>query len=143
MRRPNLSLFRLLPLVLACGGLGLPAARAEPPSNVTFSAPGLLGKKEGPSGPPSVRAQPQAWPRLDPGAVLCRTEDDLTRLAANRSGGQGGGPVDCRVITHPTPVTIIQRQGPGRTEVQVSPPGSGNGWTDVWLPAKAPGTVAQ
>lgn len=102
-----------------------------------LDAPGLLLKKPK-AGPPDVRAQPLAWPRLDRGSVLCRTEGDLARLAANRSGEAGGGPADCRIVTAATPVTILQRQGPGRTEVQVSAPGGSTGWTDVWLPDKAP-----
>lgn len=89
------------------------------------------------AGPPDVKAQPTVWPRLDPGAVLCRTEDDLLRLAANRSGGAGGGPADCRIISQPTGISILKRQGPGRVMVQVSGR-QDTGWTDAWLPEKAP-----
>jgi hypothetical protein len=105
--------------------------------NVIFNAPGLMPKKAKP-GLPDVKARAAAWPRLDPGAVLCRSEADLARLAANRSGAGGGGAADCRVINTPTTIDIVQRAGPGRTQVQVNSPASQVGWTDAWLPEKAP-----
>jgi hypothetical protein len=119
---------------------GVGVARAEPPSNISLNAPGLLIKKPKP-GPPDVKPQPLAWPRLDPGAALCRTEGDLARLVANRTGGDGGGPADCRIIKVPTAVSILGRQGLGRTEVQVTGAADATGWTDVWLPERAPSGV--
>ncbi len=134
-----MRIFRLLSglvLGVACA-VPLHGARAQ----ITFDAPGVLVKPP-PPGPPEVRAQPLAWPRLDRGAVLCRTEEDLQRLAANRRGGPGGGTVDCRIISQPTAIQIVQRKGPGRTEVQVTAARGQKtgetGWTDVWLPDKAP-----
>jgi hypothetical protein len=136
----RLSFRRLLPVVLGGVLAGPVAAFADPPPNVSLDAPGLMIKKPKP-GPPDVRPQPLAWPRLDPGAVLCRSTEDLARLVANRTGGDGGGPADCRIIKVPTAITILQRQGPGRTEVQVTG-AEATGWTDVWLPDKAPVTGA-
>ncbi|MDR3537613.1 MAG: hypothetical protein P4L71_14035 [Acetobacteraceae bacterium] len=108
--------------------------------NVILDAPALFPPK-GKAGPPDVRVPPAVWPRLDPGAVLCRTQGDLVRLAANRSGGPDGGPADCRIINIPTGIKIIQRQGPGSTQVQVTGGSSQVGWTDAWLPEKAPPNV--
>lgn len=120
--------------VLTLGGAAVQA------QNVYFDAPGFL-KKPPKSGPPAVKPQPLAWPRLDPGAVLCRTEVDLDRLSANRTGGPGGGPADCRIINQPTAISILERRSLGRTHVQVT--GSDQeGWTDAWLPEKGPGGVA-
>jgi hypothetical protein len=110
-------------------------------AQVNFDAPGLLLKKPKP-GPPDVKAQPLAWPRLDPGAVLCRSEADLERLAANRHGGPGGGPAECRIVSQPTAIQIVTRRGPGRTEVQVTGANE-TGWTDAWLPSRAPASAAQ
>ncbi len=89
---------------------------------------------------PEVKPQPHAaWLRLDPGAVLCRTRDDLDRLAARRHGEVVAGPVDCRVIHDPTAVSIMQRNGSGRTEVRMTTSkGEDTGWTDAWLPPGAP-----
>jgi hypothetical protein len=126
---------------LVCGGvvLGSIVARADPPPNVQLDMPSFLKAKKKP-GLPDPKPQPLAWPRLDPGAVLCRTEADLARLAANRSGEEGGGPADCRVIPAATAVSIVQRKGPGRTEVKIGADDT-TGWTDVWLPEKAPATA--
>jgi hypothetical protein len=115
----------------------IPAALAQ---HVVLDAPGIVGDKKAPAAPPP-RAQPAVWPRLDPGAVLCRTEDDLSRHAANMTARVSGGDTlaaDCRIIRQPTGIQILGRQGLGRTEVKLSVPGNVTGWTDAWLPDKAP-----
>jgi hypothetical protein len=129
-------------LVAVTIGAG-PSGAQPSDSNVSLNAPGLLVKKPKP-GLPEVKAQPQAWPRLDPGAVLCRSEFDLSKLAQRRSGETVDGPVDCQIVRAATPITIVQRAAPGRTEVKVTDgPSTGSGWTDAWLPEKAPkGTTA-
>jgi len=128
-------------LVLAGVVLVLPvgAAMAQPSdSNIFLDAPGLLPKKPK-AGLPDVKAQPLAWPRLDPGAVLCRSEDDLRRLVARRSGQVVDAPVDCQVVRQPTGISIVQRVGPGTVEVRTNDPAAGGlGWTDAWLPDRAP-----
>lgn len=107
-------------------------------SHVRLDAPGLLPKKARP-GLPDVKAQPQAWPRLDRGAVICRSESDMSRLAARRRGEVVDGQVDCQIVRGPTAIAILQRKGPGMTEVRTSDPSAGGtGWTDAWLPDKAP-----
>ena len=108
------------------------AAQAQ---NIIFDAPGLFRSKK--PDMPEARMPPAAWPRLDPGAILCRSEDDLARMAANRSGAGGGGRADCRVVNSPTPIQIVQRLGPGRTQIQVTA-NRQTGWTDAWLPERAP-----
>lgn len=129
----------LVAVVLATTLLAVPFAGWA--QNVILDAPGLLPKKK--TELPEVKVSPAAWPRLDPGAVLCRSEADLAQLAANRSGGGGGGAADCRVINSPTAITIVQRLGRGRTQVQVSGGTSQVGWTDAWLPEKAPSSVGR
>jgi hypothetical protein len=127
---------RLAAVGLACL-LPMGAAWAQ----ISMDAPSLLLKKPKP-GPPDVKAKPLAWPRLDPGAVLCRSEADLARLSANRHGSPGGGPADCRIIAQPTAIQIVTRRGPGRTEVQVTG-ANDTGWTDAWLPSKAPASATR
>jgi hypothetical protein len=115
----------------------VPPASAQ----VILDAPGLLGQKKPTPLPPAPRAPPTVWPRLDPGAVLCHTEDDLDRHASNMTARVSGGTTqstDCRIIAQPTGVQILSRQGPGRTQVKLSTQGDVTGWTDVWLPDKAP-----
>jgi len=125
-------------LIGACLGaltITLPAT-AQPPSdsNISFDAPGFLIKKPKP-GLPDVRAQP-----LDPGATLCRTQEDLEKLGARRRGEPVDGPIDCQIIRAATAIAIVGRNGPGRTEIKSSDPKAPplSGWTDAWLPAKGP-----
>ena len=109
---------------------------------VIFDAPGITGQKKTDQ-LPTVRPQPTVWPRLDPGAVLCRTEDDLDRHASNLTARVGGGgtiAADCRIIGQPIGIQILSRQGLGRTEVRLSTPDGAIGWTDAWLPERAPTT---
>ena len=128
--------------------LGIFAAIAvaiAPPAlaqHVVLDAPSLLEQKKAAPLPPP-RALPTVWPRLDPGAVLCRTSDDLDRHAANMVARVSGGDTqaaDCRIIAQPTGVQIVSRDGPGRTQVQLTAPDNATGWTDAWLPDRAPPT---
>jgi hypothetical protein len=112
-------------------------AGAQRSNDSSFDPFGLSQRKPAP-GLADVKPQPLAWPRLDPGAVLCRTEDDLDKLAARRHGESVEGPIDCKIIRAATAISIVQRKGPGRAEVKTSIPGSDGvtGWTDAWLPDK-------
>ena len=106
--------------------------------HVIMDAPGLLPGKKAP-GPPPPRAATAVWPRLDPGSVVCQTEDDLDRHAANMVARVSGGEMqsaNCHAIPQTVGIKIINREGPGRTEVQLA--GGETGWTDVWLPDKPP-----
>ena len=131
MRKPAF----LSVLALASGVCVLTSAAMA--QNVLLNAPGLLEKKSK-AGAPDVKAAPQAWPRLEIGAALCRSEADLGRLAANRAHTEGGGAADCQIMRAATGVQIVQRKGPGRTQVRVTDQPAVVGWTDVWLPEKAP-----
>jgi hypothetical protein len=137
-----MSMPRMLLIGACLTTLALAApAGAQPPSdsNVSFQAGALLPQKPKP-GLPDVKPQPLAWPRLDPGAALCRSEADLERLGARRRGEAVDGPVDCQIIRAATAISIVQRKGPGRVEVKTSSPAADGvtGWTDAWLPAKGP-----
>ncbi len=126
--------FRFILLAAVVAPLASPAS-----AQVILDAPGLIPKKAAPL--PPVRALPTVWPRLDPGAILCRTADDLERHAANMVARVSGGSTmaaDCRIIAQPTGIQIVSREGLGRTQVKLGPPGNQNGWTDAWLPEKAP-----
>ena len=139
-----MSVTSRLVLITACiTGFSVGAVAQTPigdNSNISFQS-GLLQKKAKP-GLPDVKAPPQAWPRLDPGARLCRTEADLDRLAAQHNGEDVGGPINCQLIRDPTAITITQRLGPGKTEVKLTSGQVGaTGWTDAWLPDKAPASA--
>jgi hypothetical protein len=126
--------------VLGILAVAAPAMAQTSNSNVSFD-PGALAVKKPRPGLPDVKPNPLAWPRLDPGAVLCRTKDDLAKLTARRSGETVTGTIDCQIVRVATAISILQREGLGRVEVQISGAGSNgvSGWTDAWLPDKAPG----
>ena len=131
------SLARPWLLAAALSIAAVPAlAQIHPPrdSNITYG--GMLGKKAPAPSLPDVPAPPSAWPRLDPGSVLCNSEDDLARRAAIMRGEQAA-PADCRPINQPTAIQIVHRFGPGRTEVQITGH-SETGWTAAWLPPTPP-----
>lgn len=120
--------------------LGLLCAVPALAQNVILDAPGLLGGKKAPP-PPTPRPAPLVWPRLDPGAVFCRTEEDLSRHASNMTARVSGGnteTAECRAIAQPTGIQILSREGPGRTQVKLSGPSPEVGWTDAWLPSRPP-----
>jgi hypothetical protein len=140
--KPRMLLVSALLGTLALVGtlaLTMPAGAQSSDSDVSFDAGALLPKKPKP-GLPDVKAQPLAWPRLDPGAVFCRTEADLEKLAARRSGAVVSGPIDCQIVRAATAISIVQRKGPGEAEVKISGAAADgtSGWTDAWLPDKAP-----
>jgi len=133
---PGLEKWRIALATAAMLAFATPALA----QHVILDAPGLLPKKPK-AGPPAVRAPTSVWPRLDPGAVLCKTEDDLNRHAANMVARVSGGEqqtADCRAIAEPVGAQIVSREGPGRTEVKLAWPDGETGWTDVWLPDKPP-----
>ena len=134
-----MGVVRHLGIGLLAVGMALPTGAG---AQVSLNAPGFVAKPPPPR-PPDVRPAPLAWPRLDPGAPLCRGEGDLERLAARRQGEDVAGPTDCRIINVPTAVTIMQRKGPGRTQVRLTDAQNVTGWTNVWLPDKAPATAGR
>lgn len=90
-----------------------------------------------------VPTRSDVWPRLDPGATICKTQEDLLRLAEVRRGVPGERP-QCQFIQTPTAVSIVRRAGPGQTEVSLTNQNGLDGWTDAYLPDRAlpPGGTA-
>jgi hypothetical protein len=84
----------------------------------------------------AVPARADVWPRLDPGATICKSQADLLRLAEVHRGIPGQRP-NCQFIQSPTAVTILRRAGPGQTEVSMTNQTGVGGWTDAYLPERA------
>ncbi len=103
---------------------------------------GQSTQQQRPAPLPEVKVTPDPWPRLDPGAVFCQTSEDLRQhlaVMAARLDGNGGGPGEpagCRLVRAATPVTVVVREGPGRTQVRLSGAAAETGWTDAFLPDK-------
>ena len=95
-----------------------------------------------PSVPPRVSTLPPmrgiSGPRLEPGAVVCRSEEDLQHRAVvsqRRADGvpDAGNPLEgCHLLDQQRGVDIVDRHGLGRTEVKVKPTGE-TGWTDAFI----------
>ncbi len=95
-----------------------------------------------PNVPPPVSSLPPtrgiSGLRLDPGAVLCRSEADLQHRAEvtekmSEGAADAGEPLlGCRLITQVRGVDVLQRAGLGREEVKLKPSGE-VGWTDAYL----------
>lgn len=136
MRITTIARFVLLAAPLAFAAS--PAlAQSGPPNDSNVHLGGLLNQHhgDGPSVPP-VMAPPAAWPRLDPGAVICATHADLVRRA-DILQGEKAAPPNCRQLNQTVAIKILNRAGPGATEVQLTSNGE-TGWTDAWLPANPP-----
>ena len=95
-----------------------------------------------PNVPPPVSSLPPtrgiSGMRLDPGAVLCRSEADLQHRAEVTQRISEGVPdageplVGCRLINQARGVDLLQRAGLGHEQVRLKPGGE-VGWTDAYL----------
>ena len=133
---------------LAAGLLVLPVAvpmQAWAQANGAVPAPRSRIPTEDdarPNVPPPVSSLPPtrgiSGLRLDPGAVLCRTEADLqhraevTQKIAEGEADAGEPLVGCRLLNQARGVDVLQRAGFGREEVKLKPSGE-VGWTDAYL----------
>lgn len=90
--------------------------------------------------PAPVPVVPEPWPRLDIGAILCKSRDDLIRYQLKMVGdpGAAGPPPDCRVIRKQTAIEILNRDGPSRTEIVSTDAAKQTGWTNAYLPSTPP-----
>jgi hypothetical protein len=97
-----------------------------------------------PPPPPPIMAE--AWPRLDIGAILCKSRDDLVSYQMRVAAGPGAAPPrpapDCLIIQQQTAIQILDRDGPSRTHVVATDASKRTGWTDAYLPATPPPSVA-
>ncbi len=123
----------VLVMVLAC----MPAAQAQMGGRRRQSG----GQQQTSAPPPSIKVVPEPWPRLDPGAILCKSDNELIRYQMRIAGGSDaaaqGQALDCRVIKERTPIQILDHDGPSRTQVIATDAGKQTGWTDAFLPVKA------
>ncbi len=103
------------------------------------------GSQDGvaPSKPPPVPlispTRGISGPRLEPGAVLCKTEEDLVhrsevaRKISDGASDAGDPMVGCTLLNQQRGVEILTRHGLGRVQVKVKPTGL-VGWTDAYFP---------
>lgn len=93
--------------------------------------------------PPPPRLIPTG-PRLEPGALFCRSLEDLRRRVALQSGAAASaGPApSCRTLPGALSITVVSRAGPGAAQVQTVGAQPETGWTDAWLPERAGAAAA-
>jgi hypothetical protein len=97
------------------------------------------GQAQQAAAPPPLPVVKAPWPRLDSGAILCKSRDDLItyqkQVAAGAGGAGGGQKPDCHVVEEPVAIQILNREGLARTEVAVTGAAKQSGWTDAYLPS--------
>ena len=86
---------------------------------------------------PEIKGQPDPRQRLDPGALLCATEAQLRQhqqaVAARLGGSFAPEPKGCRIVRATVAVSVVGRDGPAATEVNLPGATPPVGWTDSRL----------
>jgi hypothetical protein len=80
----------------------------------------------------------EPWPRLDSGAILCKSRDDLLRYQTGSGAASTGPAPDCHVIRQRTAIQILDRDGPSRAHVVTTDDAKQTGWTNAYLSSEPP-----
>jgi hypothetical protein len=147
------DMIRQIALGIFLIGFTVPAlAQSNPqagPDSSSFTLGDYGARRKAPK-PPSAADDPslvhrpaEHWPWLEPGTVVCHTQDELDRYRASvaaRLDGQSAPSLvaECRRLTRRTPIDIADRHGPATTEIHLYNDAKQTAWTDVWLPAQRP-----
>jgi hypothetical protein len=93
---------------------------------------------------PTIVKEP--WPRLDTGAVLCNSRDDLVRYQTPGTNDPNDvaphQAAECQLIQQRTAIRILDRDGASRTHVVSTDAAQLTGWTNAYLPSTRPTSVA-
>jgi hypothetical protein len=97
------------------------------------------GQPQQAAAPPPLPVVRAPWPRLDSGAILCKSRDDLISYQKKAEAGAGapgtGQEPDCRIVEQTMAIQILNREGIASTEVAVTGAPKQTGWTDAYLPS--------
>lgn len=92
--------------------------------------------------PKEPEAVPEPWPRLEAGALFCKSRDDLvkyqTKIADGANAATAEQSVDCHKLRKQTGIQILDHDGPSRTQVVTTEKSKETGWTNTYLPATPP-----
>ena len=90
-------------------------------------------------------APPETWPRLEDGALICKSRDDLVKYqtANSASATAAGQAPDCHTISKQTGIQILDHDGPSRTQIVTTDESKETGWTNSYLPSTPPPSVAK
>jgi hypothetical protein len=97
--------------------------------------------------PTAAPAVPEIWPRLENGALLCKSRDDLvryqTQIANAANATTAGQTPDCHTMRKQTGIQILDHDGPSRTQIVTTDDAKETGWTNSYLPSTPPPSVAK
>jgi hypothetical protein len=100
-------------------------------------------KSQAPTPQPAL---PEIWPRLEDGALICKSRDDLVRYQTGNSASAtttAGQAPDCHTISKRTGIQILDHDGPSRTQIVTTDESKETGWTNSYLPSTPPPSVAR
>ena len=96
---------------------------------------------------PTTPFLPEIWPRLEEGALICKSRDDLVRYQTQLANGSNtttlGQPPDCHTIRKQTGIQILAHDGPSRTQIFTTDGSKETWWTNSYLPSTPPPSVAK
>ena len=97
--------------------------------------------------PTAAPALPEIWPRLEDGALICKSRDHLvryqTQIANGASATTAGQASDCHTIRKRTGIQILDHDGPSRTQIVTTDESKDTWWTNSYLPSTPPPSVAK
>jgi hypothetical protein len=97
--------------------------------------------------PTPLPAVPEIWPRLEEGAFICKSRDDLVRYqtqnASRANATTAGQTSECHAIGKLTGIRILDHDGPSRTQIVTTDESKETGWTNSYLPSTPPPSVAK
>ena len=96
---------------------------------------------------PTTPFLPEIWPRLEEGALICKSRDDLVRyqsqMPVSSSATASGQAPDCHTIRKQTGIQIVAHDGPSRTQIVTTDELKETWWTNSYLPSTPLPSVAK
>ena len=96
---------------------------------------------------PTTPFLPEIWPRLEEGALICKSRDDLVRYQTQIGNASSvttpGQAPDCHTIRKQTGIQILAHDGPSRTQIVTTDESKETWWTNSYLPSTPPPSVAK
>jgi hypothetical protein len=90
---------------------------------------------------------PEIWSRLEVGALICKSRDDLVRYQTQIANGSSaitpGQRPDCHTIRKQTGIQILAHDGPSRIQIVTTDESKETWWTNSYLPSTPPTSVAK
>ena len=126
----------LSPSAQALGGNSAPGGVGAPGGSSGFGRHGDAGSSQsGPEAMPELKPIVAPRQRLDVGALLCHTEEQLKQhqaaIRARLEGRSAPEPGGCHIVAETIAVAVLRRDGQALTQVQIAGDAPVVGWTDA------------